>query len=50
MLFDLEVDPSENHDVAEAHPDVVARIQAAIEKHRTTVTPVRNQLIDVVAK
>jgi arylsulfatase A len=50
LLFDLEVDPSENHDVAAAHPDVVARIQAAIEKHRATVTPVRSQLIDVVAK
>ena len=50
LLFDLEVDPSENHDVAEAHPEEVARIQAAIAKHRATVAPVRSQLIDVVAK
>ncbi len=32
------------------HPDVVARLAAAVEQHRATVVPVRSQLIDVVAK
>jgi len=48
LLYNLEVDPSENHEISAEHPDVVARLQAAIEKHRATVTPVRSQLIDVV--
>jgi arylsulfatase A-like enzyme len=50
LLYNLEVDPSENHEISAEHPDVVARLQAAIAKHRATVTPVRSQLIDVVAK
>ncbi len=50
LLYNLEVDPSENHEISAAHPEIVARILAAVEKHRTTVTPVRSQLIDVVAK
>jgi hypothetical protein len=48
LLYNLEVDPSENHEISAAHPEIVARILAAVEKHRTTVTPVRSQLIDVV--
>ena len=50
LLYNLEVDPSENHEISAEHPDVVARLQTAIAKHRATVTPVRSQLIDVVAK
>jgi hypothetical protein len=30
MLFDTRVDPGEEHDVAEAHPDVVARLQGEL--------------------
>jgi arylsulfatase A-like enzyme len=50
LLFNLAVDPSEAHEISAAHPDVVARLAAAVEQHRATVTPVRSQLIDVVAK
>ena len=50
LLYNLEVDPSENHEISAEHPEIVARLQAAIAKHRATVTPVRSQLIDVVAK
>jgi arylsulfatase A-like enzyme len=50
QLFNLAVDPSEAHEISAEHPDVVARLAAAVEQHRATVTPVRSQLIDVVAK
>ena len=32
MLFDLEADPSEQHDVADKHPDVVQRLKAMFDK------------------
>ncbi|NQT01253.1 MAG: sulfatase [Planctomycetes bacterium] len=32
MLFDLEADPAEQHDVSKKHPDVVKRIKAIYEK------------------
>jgi len=34
-LYDLETDPAERRDVAAAHPDVVARIEAYLETART---------------
>ena len=30
MLFDTQADPGETHDVAAAHPDVVARLQGEL--------------------
>lgn len=47
-LYNLEEDPSEIRNVAEKHPDVIARIQAAVEKHRATVKEVPNQLVGTV--
>ena len=32
MLFDLEADPSEQHDISEKHPDIVQRLKAMFEK------------------
>ena len=32
MLFDMEKDPGEQHDVAAEHPDVVARLRALFDK------------------
>jgi arylsulfatase A-like enzyme len=32
MLFDLERDPSEQHDVSDSHPDVVKRLRAFFDK------------------
>ncbi|NBS05537.1 MAG: arylsulfatase, partial [Verrucomicrobia bacterium] len=36
-LYNLEVDPSENHEISASHPEIVARIVAAVEKHKATV-------------
>jgi arylsulfatase A len=44
LLFHLGLDPSEKRDVAADHADVISRIQAAVETHRATVTPVPSQL------
>ena len=46
LLFHLGHDPSENWDVAADHPDVLASIQKVVDRHRATVKPVQNQLID----
>jgi arylsulfatase A-like enzyme len=35
QLFDLESDPREEHDVADAHPGVVAEIEAILEREHT---------------
>jgi len=48
LLFDLGTDPGESFDVAAAHPEVLAEIAAAVERHKATVTPVKNQLEAVV--
>jgi arylsulfatase A len=37
LLFDLGRDPGEHVDVASAHPDVVARIEAAVRAHQAAV-------------
>lgn len=44
LLFNVEIDPSEQFDVASKHPDVVKQIQAAIAAHRQSVEPVVDQL------
>jgi arylsulfatase A-like enzyme len=38
-LYHLEHDPSEQYDVAAAHPDVVDRLRKAADAHRATVDP-----------
>lgn len=44
LLFHLGRDPSEKRNVAADHPDVVARIEAALAAHRATVVPAPPQL------
>lgn len=39
MLFDLDADPSEQHDVADSHPDVVKRLKALFDEHDGDETP-----------
>jgi arylsulfatase A len=47
-LYHLEEDPSEIRNVAEKHPDILAQIRAAVEKHRAGVKPFPTQLEGVV--
>ncbi len=44
LLFRLPHDPSEKYNVAAQHPDVLARIAAAVTAHRATVVPIDPQL------
>lgn len=44
ILYNLEVDPGENWNVAEQNPDVVERLKQAADDHRKTVKPVPSQL------
>lgn len=44
LLFNLSVDPSEKHNIAEDHPDVIAEIKNVLEEHQKSVVPVENQL------
>jgi len=38
-LFDLEVDPTELHDLSSDHPDLVAKLKARLAKHREAMAP-----------
>jgi hypothetical protein len=37
QLFDLEVDPGEQNDLSETHPEIVARLQALLNRWREDV-------------
>jgi arylsulfatase A len=41
LLFNLAEDPGERHDIAAAHPDIVAALTAEAAAHRKTVAPAR---------
>ncbi len=41
MLFDLEHDPAEQHNVAAAHPEIVARLRKAADAMQTERTQSR---------
>ena len=43
-LFNLQHDPSEKYDLAEAHPEIIAEITALVARHRATVDSVGTQL------
>jgi arylsulfatase A-like enzyme len=44
VLYNIETDPSEKYDVAAEHPDVIAEIKKARDRHISTLTPVVSQL------
>ncbi|MGE0759312.1 MAG: sulfatase [Pirellulaceae bacterium] len=43
-LYQLEEDPGERFNVAARHPDVLARIRAAVAAHQSALVPGENQL------
>jgi arylsulfatase A-like enzyme len=47
-LYNVEEDPAEARNVAASHPAVIARIQAAVAKHRATVQAAPTQLVETV--
>lgn len=48
LLFDLNSDPGEAYNVAAEHPEVLAQIAAAVERHRAKLVPANSQLEAVV--
>ncbi len=50
QLYDVQADPGESRNVAAQHPGVIAEIQAAVERHRATLTPAATQLEATIAR
>jgi arylsulfatase A len=48
LLFHLGHDPGERHDVATAHPDVLADIAGEAERHKAKLVPGKPQLDAVI--
>ena len=44
-LYHLGQDPSEKYNVAQLHPEVVARLQSIAQTHRESIPKVENQLV-----
>ena len=49
LLFNVAQDAGEYFNVASNHLDIVASMEQAVEKHRATIMPVKNQLADPAA-
>jgi arylsulfatase A len=50
LLYHLEHDPSEKHDVSQRHPAVIASIRQAVAVHQANMTPGANQLEGKIGK
>ena len=46
LLYNVNIDPSEQFDVAEEHPEVLSDIQALVKKHQDNLAPAEDQLAD----
>lgn len=44
LLFNVNVDPSEKHNITELHPDVIDEMRRILEEHNASIVPVENQL------
>lgn len=44
LLFNLEHDPAEDHDVSEDHPEIIEKIISIKDKHKETIKSVPSQL------
>jgi arylsulfatase A-like enzyme len=49
-LYHLDTDPSEKHDVARQHPDVVARLKQLAKEHVAGIEPAEDQMNRTIAK
>lgn len=49
LLFDLEADPGESHNVAADNPNVITRLADAVQKHQDRLQPKPSQLEAAVA-
>jgi arylsulfatase A-like enzyme len=49
LLYNLLIDPSEQYDVAQQHPEAIAAIRTEVEAHRATLKEVPNQLERLIA-
>jgi arylsulfatase A len=50
LLYHLEHDPSEKHDVSRKHPDIIAAIRQAVAAHQAKMMPGANQLEGKISK
>lgn len=48
LLFNLLEDPSEKHDIAADHPDIVADLLADVSAHKSSFTPAPDQVSPVI--
>jgi len=44
QLYHLEHDPAEKHNLAELHPEVIARLKSIADEHEQNIQPMENQL------
>ena len=44
LLFNLNIDPSEKHNIAAKHPEIIRELKEILMQHQATLTPVENQL------
>ena len=50
LLFHLGRDPSEQHNIAEQHPDVIEDIRKEVALHLASLTPGKDQLAELISK
>ena len=50
LLYDLDVDPSEAHDISSEYPEVLVQLQALANAHTNAIEPVENQLLKRIPK
>lgn len=44
LLYNLDNDPSEKHNIAREHPEIISEIRKILKEHVSTLVPVENQL------
>ncbi|GAB6184826.1 sulfatase family protein [Thermopirellula anaerolimosa] len=50
LLFNLEMDPGEQRDVASAHPEVIASIRELVARHQAELQPGKPQLDKTISR